>query len=122
MKKITKKEFSALFDNSRACSLVGAPWGWTLEKIGFRLDAFPAGSIKYNERGHILCGRHAEKITPQKIVFLLHDNKDYSTLTLTNGAFYVHECAAGMFAIAYFDNGEECRNNACIYAMSETGV
>lgn len=122
MKKITKKEFSALFNNSRACALIGAPWGWNIEQLAARLDSFPAYSVKYDKESRIVNGRHAEKITPQKIVFAIHGKNDKSELQLTNGAFYVHECASGVFAVAYFDNGEGYRNNACIYAMSETGV
>lgn len=123
MKKITKKEFSDLFENSRACSLIGAPWGATMERITKALDDFPAHCIKYDEQSHIVCGRHAEKITPKKIVFVLHDKqKDHSELSLTNGTFYLHECPAGLFAVAYFDNGEDCRSNACVYAMSKTGL
>ena len=118
MDKLTKKAWIEKI-NGETVSLVGSVFGWTMEKVQNTLDSWDANAIKYTN-GAINQGRKVKQVRSKDIVFRLADGTD-SYLQTTGGEWYVYDCVAGKFMIAFFAGKDERDNNAVVYAVSNTG-
>ena len=114
MKKMTKKEWIENI-STETVALIGSVFGWTLDKVQSTLDNWDANAIKYTD-GKINGGRKVKEVRSHDIIWQLADGPN-SYLGTDKMKAYVHECASGLYYIAYFDND----NNIITYAASKTG-
>lgn len=118
MNKLTKKTWIEKI-SGETTALVGSVFGWSLDKVKSTLDNWDSSAIKYTD-GKINGGRVVKQVRSKDIVFQLADGTD-SYLQTTGGEWYIHDCNAGEFMVAFFPGKVERDNNAVVYAVSKTG-
>lgn len=118
MNKLTKKAWIEKI-SGETVALVGSVFGWTLEKVQNTLDSWDANVIKYTD-SKINQSRKVKQVRSKDIVFQLADGTE-SYLQTIGGKWFVHNCEAGEFMIAFFPGKVERDNNVVVYAVSKTG-